>query len=126
MQPIAEPVARLIDEFAKLPGIRPKTAQRLILPSTLFKRKRTLWPRRYSDEREGGSLLYLLQYLESETCPVCAKQGTERSFVSSKSRWMCWRWSALVSIKVSIMCSTDRSLQSMSWTEKAAHHRAIG
>lgn len=29
MQPVAEPVARLIEEFAKLPGIGPKTAQRL-------------------------------------------------------------------------------------------------
>ncbi|MCL4371470.1 MAG: recombination protein RecR, partial [Chloroflexi bacterium] len=29
MLPVAEPVARLIEEFAKLPGIGPKTAQRL-------------------------------------------------------------------------------------------------
>jgi len=29
MQPIAGPVARLIEEFARLPGIGPKTAQRL-------------------------------------------------------------------------------------------------
>ncbi|HEY8476300.1 MAG TPA: recombination mediator RecR, partial [Chloroflexota bacterium] len=29
MQPTVEPVARLIEEFAKLPGIGPKTAQRL-------------------------------------------------------------------------------------------------
>jgi len=29
MQAVAEPVARLIEEFAKLPGIGPKTAQRL-------------------------------------------------------------------------------------------------
>ena len=29
MQAIAEPVSRLIDEFVKLPGVGPKTAQRL-------------------------------------------------------------------------------------------------
>ena len=29
MQPVAESVARLIEEFSKLPGIGPKTAQRL-------------------------------------------------------------------------------------------------
>src|SRR5512140_3032809 len=29
MQAVAEPVARLIEEFSKLPGIGPKTAQRL-------------------------------------------------------------------------------------------------
>src|SRR3954465_11172381 len=29
MQPTVEPVARLIEEFARLPGIGPKTAQRL-------------------------------------------------------------------------------------------------
>jgi recombination protein RecR len=29
MQPVVEPVARLIEEFTKLPGIGPKTAQRL-------------------------------------------------------------------------------------------------
>ena len=29
MQPVTESVARLIEEFSKLPGIGPKTAQRL-------------------------------------------------------------------------------------------------
>ncbi|HEX9006316.1 MAG TPA: recombination protein RecR, partial [Bacteroidota bacterium] len=29
MQAVAEPVARLIEEFSRLPGIGPKTAQRL-------------------------------------------------------------------------------------------------
>ncbi|MGI5835335.1 MAG: recombination mediator RecR [Chloroflexota bacterium] len=83
MQPIAEPVARLIDEFAKLPGIGPKTAQRL-----------TFYLLRSSKE-EADALAEAIQAMkekvgfcsicfnisESETCPVCANEARDRKVI---------------------------------------------
>jgi recombination protein RecR len=61
MQPIAEPVSKLIDAFAKLPGIGPKTASRL----TYFLLR--------SDDSVALDLAQALQELKANTlfCGVC-------------------------------------------------------
>jgi recombination protein RecR len=61
MQPLAEPVTKLIDAFAKLPGIGPKTAGRL----TYFLLR--------SDESIALGLAQALQELKANTlfCRIC-------------------------------------------------------
>lgn len=61
MQPIAEPVSKLIDAFSKLPGIGPKTASRLVY--FLLR----------SDESIGLTLAQALQELKANTlfCRIC-------------------------------------------------------
>jgi recombination protein RecR len=61
MQPIAEPVSKLIDAFSKLPGIGPKTASRL----TYFLLR--------SDDAVALDLAQALQELKANTlfCGVC-------------------------------------------------------
>jgi recombination protein RecR len=61
MQPLAEPVSKLIDAFSQLPGIGPKTASRL----TYFLLR--------SDESIALSLAQALQDLKANTlfCSVC-------------------------------------------------------
>jgi recombination protein RecR len=61
MQPLAEPVSKLIDAFAKLPGIGPKTAGRL----TYFLLR--------SDESIALGLAQALQELKANTlfCSIC-------------------------------------------------------
>ena len=49
-QSLAEPISRLIEEFGKLPGIGPKTAQRLTFfllrqPARAWTQEMNLWPR---------------------------------------------------------------------------------
>ena len=61
MQPLAEPVTKLIEAFSKLPGIGPKTASRL----TYFLLR--------SDESLATNLAQALQELKANTlfCSVC-------------------------------------------------------
>lgn len=83
MLPVAEPVARLIEEFAKLPGIGPKTAQRLtyhLLRST-------------EDEANGlaEAILWMKQKVgfcstcfnisEEPLCAICADETRDPSVI---------------------------------------------
>ncbi|HEX2923680.1 MAG TPA: recombination mediator RecR [Chloroflexota bacterium] len=83
MQPVAEPVARLIEEFAKLPGIGPKTAQRL-----------TYYLLRSSKEEADGlaeAILWMKEKVgfcstcfnisENDLCGVCADEGRDRGVI---------------------------------------------
>jgi recombination protein RecR len=83
MQLLVEPVAKLIDEFSRLPGIGPKTASRLVF--YLLR----------APEEQAGSLADALRELreriifcsncfnitESDPCAVCTDQGRDRSLV---------------------------------------------
>ncbi|MGE5618558.1 MAG: recombination mediator RecR [Sphingomonadaceae bacterium] len=83
MLPVAEPVARLMEEFAKLPGIGPKTAQRLtyhLLRST-------------EDEANGlaEAILWMKQKVgfcstcfnisEEPLCAICADETRDPSVI---------------------------------------------
>ncbi len=83
MQPLARPVARLIDEFSRLPGIGPKTASRL-----------TFYLLRVPDE-QAQALSDALRDLKSQIvfcsqcynlaetspCPICASPDRERDVI---------------------------------------------
>jgi recombination protein RecR len=83
MQPLAEPVSRLIDAFCQLPGIGPKTASRL----TYFLLR--------SDESVALDLAHALQELKANTlfcsqchniadrdpCPICASQQRDHAII---------------------------------------------
>ncbi len=83
MQLLVEPVARLIDEFSRLPGIGPKTASRLVF--YLLR----------APEEQAQSLADALRELreriifcsvcfnitESDPCAVCADEGRDRSVI---------------------------------------------
>jgi len=83
MQLLVEPVARLIDEFSRLPGIGPKTASRLVF--YLLR----------APEEQAESLADALHELreritfcsicfnitESDPCSVCADEGRDRATI---------------------------------------------
>jgi recombination protein RecR len=83
MQLLVEPVARLIDEFSRLPGIGPKTASRLAF--YLLR----------APEEQAQSLADALRELreritfcsicfnitESDPCAVCSDEGRDRSVI---------------------------------------------
>jgi recombination protein RecR len=83
MQLLVEPVARLIDEFSRLPGIGPKTASRLVF--YLLR----------APEEQAESLADALRELreritfcsicfnitESDPCGVCADEGRNRATI---------------------------------------------
>jgi recombination protein RecR len=83
MQPLARPVARLIDEFSRLPGIGPKTASRL----TVF----LLRAPREQAEALADALrdlkaqsVYCSQCFniaEASPCPICASPERDRSII---------------------------------------------
>jgi recombination protein RecR len=80
-QSLAEPIARLIEEFGKLPGVGPKTAQRL-----------TFYLLRQPAE-EAHALAEAIEDVKekiifcatcfnlssSDPCPICADQGRDRT-----------------------------------------------
>ncbi len=83
MLPVAEPVARLIEEFSKLPGIGPKTAQRL-----------TYYLLRSSKEEADGlaeAILWMKEKVgfcstcfnisENPTCLVCSDETRDRGVI---------------------------------------------
>jgi recombination protein RecR len=83
MQLLVEPVARLIDEFSRLPGIGPKTASRLVF--YLLR----------APEEQAQSLADALRELreritfcsicfnitETDPCAVCTDEGRDRSVI---------------------------------------------
>jgi recombination protein RecR len=81
MQTTAAPVMALIEEFAKLPGIGPKTAQRLtffILRSPADQARRLA----EAITRVKESIIYCstcFNITETDPCPICANPQRERS-----------------------------------------------
>ncbi len=83
MQVLVEPVAKLIDEFSRLPGIGPKTASRLVF--YLLR----------APEEQAGSLADALRELreritfcgtcfnitESDPCAICTDENRDRSLL---------------------------------------------
>ncbi|HEX9056972.1 MAG TPA: recombination mediator RecR [Ktedonobacterales bacterium] len=81
MQTTAAPVMALIEEFAKLPGIGPKTAQRLTF---FILRSPADQARRLADAitRVKESIIYCstcFNITETDPCPICANPQRERS-----------------------------------------------
>ncbi len=83
MQPVAEPVARLIEEFAKLPGIGPKTAQRLTYHLLRSSKEEAdglaqaiLWMK-----EKVGFCTTCFNISENDLCGVCLDEGRDRGVI---------------------------------------------
>ncbi len=83
MQAVAEPVARLIEEFSKLPGIGPKTAQRLTFYLLRGSREEAtslaeaiLWMK-----EKVGFCRVCFNISEDDVCGVCASDARDRSVI---------------------------------------------
>jgi recombination protein RecR len=83
MLPTVEPVARLIEEFAKLPGIGPKTAQRLTFfllrsPSDVARSLAEAIVRM----KEAVTYCSICQNItEADPCAVCRSERRDRSVI---------------------------------------------
>jgi recombination protein RecR len=83
MQTTAAPVAALIEEFAKLPGIGPKTAQRLTF---FLLRSPTDQARRLAEAitRVKESIIYCstcFNITEQDPCPICTSAERDRQVI---------------------------------------------
>ena len=83
MRVIVEPVSRLVDEFSRLPGIGPKTAQRLTyhllrMPAEQAKALAEAIVQ-VKDKVRLCSVCY--NVTESDPCEVCSSAGRDRSII---------------------------------------------
>jgi len=112
----AAPVARLIQEFHKLPGIGPKSAQRL-----------TYYLLRASPEEAQALAQAILEVKEkiafcsicqnvtdTDPCLICDDPQRDRS-ASSRSRWTSSPWSAPAATTGCITRFTASSRRWMAW-----------
>ncbi len=83
MQAVAEPVARLIEEFSKLPGIGPKTAQRLTFYLLRGPRQEAeslaeaiLWMK-----EKVGFCSVCFNISEETKCGVCSSESRDRNVI---------------------------------------------
>ena len=83
MQPIAEPVARLIEEFARLPGIGPKTAQRLTFHLLRGAREdaQSLAEAILQMKEKVGFCTTCFNISENPICAVCSDESRDRSII---------------------------------------------
>jgi len=83
MQPVTESVARLIEEFSKLPGIGPKTAQRLtyyLLRSPKEESENLAEAISQMKERVGFCST-CFNISESPTCLVCSNERRDKGII---------------------------------------------
>lgn len=83
MQPVAAPVARLIEEFARLPGIGPKTAQRLTFHLLRMPKEESqgLAEAIMEMKERVGFCSTCFNISEAATCPVCSDEARDRSVI---------------------------------------------
>ena len=83
MQTIAEPVARLIDEFSRLPGIGPKTASRLTFYLLRAPKEQALALADALRELKERTVFCSICFNITETspCPICRDEGRDRSII---------------------------------------------
>ena len=108
----AEPVGQLVEEFHKLPGIGPKTAQRLTYHLVRMPRDDAL--------RLAGAILAVKDRIvlcsrcynitEADPCPSAAvPTGTAPAYASSRRPSTWWRWSGRAPTQGCTTCSTASS-----------------
>jgi recombination protein RecR len=83
MQAVAEPVARLIEEFSKLPGIGPKTAQRLTFYLLRGSREdaESLAEAITCMKEKVGFCTVCFNMSEESKCGVCASETRDRNLI---------------------------------------------
>jgi recombination protein RecR len=83
LQTIAEPVARLIDEFSRLPGIGPKTASRLTFYLLRAPKEQTLTLSDALRELKERTVFCstCFNIAEASPCPICRDENRDRSII---------------------------------------------
>ncbi len=79
----AEPIQRLVQEFSKLPGIGPKSAQRLayFLLRAPEEQNRLLAEAITSVKQQTSLCVTCFNVTDSDTCPICRNQERDRTKV---------------------------------------------
>ena len=112
MTALIEPVARLIEALSRLPGVGPKTAQRLTYhllraPDT---EARALAAALIAVRDEVVFCERCFNISTGPLCPICAtRRVTTTASASSRSRSTCWRSSAPAPSRAATTCSTAPS-----------------
>lgn len=80
---LAEPVARLIDEFSRLPGIGPKTASRLTFHLLRAPREQAMALADALRALKERTVLCSICFNITETspCPICCDEGRDHSII---------------------------------------------
>src|SRR5947209_16368364 len=83
MNPVAKPVARLIDEFSRLPGIGPKTASRLTFFLLRASREQVdALADALRDLKEGIVICReCFNISETPLCSICASEERDRGLI---------------------------------------------
>lgn len=83
MRLLVEPVAKLIDEFSRLPGIGPKTASRLVfyLLRAPEEQAKSLADALYELRQRTVFCSICFNITESNPCTVCTDEGRDRSLI---------------------------------------------
>ncbi len=83
MRAIAEPVAKLIDEFSRLPGIGPKTASRLTFYLLRAPKEQALALADALRELKERTIFCSICFniTEASPCPICRDEGRDRSII---------------------------------------------
>ena len=83
MRTIAEPVARLIDEFSRLPGIGPKTASRLTFYLLRAPKEQALALADALRELKERTVFCSICFniTEASPCPTCRDESRDRSII---------------------------------------------
>ena len=109
----AEPVTRLVEEFHKLPGIGPKTAQRLTyyLIRMPEEQARSLAEAVLAVKERITLCSHCFNITESDPCcrarcAATAGPATVRGSASSRRPWTWLRWTAPACTAGSTTCST--------------------
>lgn len=81
MRTVAKPVARLIDEFSRLPGIGPKTASRLTFYLLRAPKEQALALADALRELKEQTVLCSICFniAEASPCPICSDEDRDRS-----------------------------------------------
>ena len=110
----AQPVARLINELARLPGIGPKTASRLAYHLLRASREEAVsLAEAILDVKERVRLCSIcFNTTESDPCSICLDPGRDDASVSSRNRWTSLRSSAPANFGADTMSSMAPSRQS--------------